>query len=147
MAAFYGSGLLFLGSALPCLKWGASLFRYLFSLSAALFFLVSNAAIISFISLYIYELPTHHCPFDILQKNYGFVGYPLYLTLFGGALCGILPGIFQPLKKIPSLKLEMQRIERKWILLAVFFTACFLVLVSWPIVFGQFKLAGYSLNG
>jgi hypothetical protein len=147
MAAFYGTGLLFLGSALPCRKRGASLFRYLFSLMAVLFFLVSIAAVISFISLYIYELPTHHCPFDILQKNYGFIGYPLYLSLFGGALFGILPGIFQPLKKNSSLTLEIRRVERKWILLAVLFSACFLLLASWPIVFGQFKLAGYSLNG
>jgi len=41
-------------------------------------------AILSFISVYFYELPTHHCPFCILQKEYGYVGYPLYLTLFGG---------------------------------------------------------------
>jgi len=147
MAAFYGTGLLLLGSAIPCLKLQATLFRCLFSLLAVLFFLVSCAAVISFISLYIYEIPTHHCPFDILQKNYDFVGYPLYLCLFGGMLFGILPGIFQPLKKIPSLTQEVRRVERKWVLLAVLFTVCFLVLASWPILFGQFRLTGYSLNG
>ncbi len=69
MVAFYGVGLLFVASAWPCLKWRGGSFRYLFSLLAAAFFLVSLAAIVSFISLYIYQLPTHHCPFDILQKN------------------------------------------------------------------------------
>jgi len=142
MAVFYGCGLLYLGSALPCLKREARLFRYLFSLLAALFFLVAVAAVVSFISLYIYALPTHHCPFDILQKNYGFIGYPLYLGLFGGALFGILPGIFQPLKKISSLAPEIRRLERKWVLLSVFFSLCFLLLASWPILFGQFRLVG-----
>lgn len=142
MAAFYGSGLLYLGSALPCLKRESRLFRHLFSLLAALFFFVSGAAVISFISLYIYELPTHHCPFDMLQKNYGFVGYPLYLGLFGGTLFGILPGIFQPLKKLTTLSPEIRRLERKWVILSVFFTLCFLLLASWPILFSQFRLVG-----
>ena len=42
---------------------------------------VSVAALISFISLYFYELPTHHCPFCILQREYGYVGYLIYATL------------------------------------------------------------------
>ena len=42
----------------------------------------SLAAIISFISLYVYELPTHHCPFCLIQKEYHYVGYPLYAALF-----------------------------------------------------------------
>ena len=142
MAAFYGCGLLYLGSALPCLKGESRLFRTLFSLLAALFFFVAGAAIVSFISLYIYELPTHHCPFDILQKNYGFVGYPLYLSLFGGALFGILPGIFQPLKKVSTLAPEIRRLERKWVILSVVFSVCFLLLASWPILFGQLRLVG-----
>ena len=41
-------------------------------------FFVSAAALISFISPYIYELPTHHCPFCILQKEYRFIGYPMH---------------------------------------------------------------------
>jgi len=147
MVAFYGAGLFFLGSGVTVLLWRSPLLRYLFSLLAAIFFVVSIAAVISFLSLYIYQLPTHHCPFDILQGHYGFIGYPLYLGLFGGALFGILPGIFQPLKKFSALAQELERIEKKWVLLALAFTLCFLLLASWPIVFGQFRLVGYSPYG
>jgi hypothetical protein len=143
MGVFYFAGLLLLGSAWLCFRKKTPSFRYLFSLMAAIFFPVSLASVVSFISLYIYELPTHHCPFDIFQKNYRFVGYPLYLGLFGGTLFGVLPGVFQPLKKISTLSTEIGRVEEKWIILAVGFTLLFLALASWPIVFGPFELAGY----
>ncbi len=144
MIVFYGTGLLFLAAALPCLRWKAASLRVAFSFLAGLFFLITIAAVVSFISLYIYQLPTHHCPFDILQKNYGFIGYPLYLALFGGTLFGLMPGLFQPLKRFASLEPDFRRLEKKWILLAVLFTAFFLVIVSWPIMFGHFSLVEYS---
>lgn len=61
---------------------------YLFSSSSAITFFLSVLSIISFISFYFYELPTHHCPFCILQKEYGYIGYPLYMALLGGAISG-----------------------------------------------------------
>jgi hypothetical protein len=80
IAVFYsgiaGYGGLLVGNMISRL----SLLRYLFAMFAGLFFLLSLAATISFISLYIYELPTHHCPFDMLQKSSNFVGYPIYLS-------------------------------------------------------------------
>lgn len=143
MAIFYGASLLFLISALSCLRWNAAPFRYIFSAMAALFFPLSITAIVSFISLYIYELPTHHCPFDILQKNYNFIGYPLYFCLFGGTLFGLAPGLFQTVKKIPSLTQEMNKIEKKWIFLAILFTALFLLITTWPVIWGPFKHTEY----
>ncbi|ALC18084.1 hypothetical protein DSOUD_3365 [Desulfuromonas soudanensis] len=143
MGFFYASGFLFLGSSWLCFRKKSPFFRTLFSLLAVIFFLISLASIVSFISLYIYELPTHHCPFDIFQKNYRFVGYPLYLGLFGGTLFGVLPGVFQPLKKVSTLASDIDRVEKKWIVLAVCFILLFMALASWPILFGPFELAGY----
>ena len=45
-------------------------FGKLFAVSGTLALPVSAAALISFISVYFYELPTHHCPFCILQSEY-----------------------------------------------------------------------------
>lgn len=54
-------------------------------LSATFLFLpVSLIAIINVFSTYIYELPTHRCPFCLLQKEYTYTGYLGYLLLFGG---------------------------------------------------------------
>lgn len=144
MAAFYGVGLLFIVSAFSVLRTRAGLPRYLCTLSAASFFPVSIAAIVSFVSIYIYQLPTHHCPFDLLQKNYGFIGYPLYLSLFTGTLFGLLPGLFQPIKKIASIGPELQKLEAKWVYAAMAATLSFLLLATWPVLFGPFKMASYA---
>lgn len=53
--------------------------------SSLLFLPVSLLAIITFFSTYIYELPTHRCPFCILQKEYAYIGYLIYLLLFWGS--------------------------------------------------------------
>ncbi|MCP3177507.1 hypothetical protein MJO47_10380 [Desulfuromonas sp. KJ2020] len=144
MSVFYGLALLLLLCALPCLKERATaVFCRLFSLLAAVFFVVALMSIVSFISLYIYELPTHHCPFDIVQKNYGFIGYPLYLTLFAGTLFGIMPGILRPVMHRTGLGAVLGSIERKWILVSLALLLIFVLMVSWPILFGSFKLAGY----
>ncbi len=50
-----------------------------------LFFLyISYYAVTYFFSTYIYELPTHQCPFCMLQKEYYFIGYLIWSTLFLG---------------------------------------------------------------
>jgi hypothetical protein len=62
---------------------------YIFSLASFITFIISVLSLISFISLYFYELPTHHCPFCILQREYGYIGYLLYITLLGGSVLGM----------------------------------------------------------
>lgn len=58
----------------------------LFSLSSFLWMAVTIQALIRFFSPYVYELPTHKCPFCLLQSEYYFVGYFIYLLLFLGGL-------------------------------------------------------------
>ena len=48
---------------------------YALAAASALAFVATIAGIISFISLYIYEHPHHHCPFCILKPEYGYQGY------------------------------------------------------------------------
>ena len=40
-------------------------------------------------STYVYELPTHQCPFCMLQKEYHFIGYFIWSTLFLGTFFGV----------------------------------------------------------
>jgi len=63
-----------------------------------LFFIVSVISLILFFGTYIYELPTHHCPFCMLQKDYYYIGYVLYITLFVGTFSGISGSILTILK-------------------------------------------------
>jgi hypothetical protein len=101
------------------------------------------AAVVSFVSLYIYELPTHHCPFDIFQRRYSFIGYPLYISLFCGTFFGLLPGVFQPLKRLPSLKRTIDSIERKWVVVSMGGIAIFVVLATYPVLFSNLALNSY----
>ena len=55
-----------------------------------IFFLyISYYAVTYFFSTYIYQLPTHQCPFCMLQKEYFFIGYFIWTTLFLGTFFGI----------------------------------------------------------
>ena len=63
--------------------------RYLFALGNLLFLVVAIVSLILFFATYIYELPTHHCPFCILQSDYYYIGYLLYILLFIGTFYGV----------------------------------------------------------
>jgi hypothetical protein len=57
---------------------------------ANLFFLVVGYyAIVYFFGTYVYELPTHKCPFCMLQHEYYYMGYILWGTLFVGTFFGM----------------------------------------------------------
>ncbi len=63
-----------------------------------IFFIVSLLSLILFFGTYIYELPTHHCPYCFLQREYYYVGYLLYITLFIGTFSGISGSILRMLR-------------------------------------------------
>jgi hypothetical protein len=113
---------------------------YLFSAASALSFMVSILSILSFISLYFYELPTHHCPFCILQKEYGYIGYPLYLTLLVGTILGLGVGVLMPFKDINSLSEIVPPIQKKIALVAVILFFAFAVIVTCRIMTSDFIL-------
>ncbi len=53
------------------------------------FLYISYYAVTYFFSTYIYQLPTHQCPFCMLQKEYYFIGYFIWTTMFLGTFFGI----------------------------------------------------------
>jgi hypothetical protein len=101
---------------------------------------VGLASVISFISVYYYQLPTHHCPFDLAQAGYNFIGYPLYLTLFGAVFCALVPFLLGWLGHYGSLATVLPGRERNWLIAALVFLLGLLMIVSWPLVFGAFTM-------
>jgi len=69
--------------------------RGLFSIANILFIFVALISLIGFFGLYIYEMPTHHCPFCILSYDYNYIGYLLYALLFVGTFCGTVLGLIR----------------------------------------------------
>lgn len=77
--------------------------RYLFAMSNLAFIITGIITLIAFFGIYIYQLPTHHCPFCFLQKDYYYVGYLIYFLLFVGTFSGIVTG-FIPASQRERLK-------------------------------------------
>ena len=103
-------------------------------------FLASVLSVISFISLYIYELPTHHCPFCLLQREYHYLGYPLYLALLLGAISGAGVGVLIPWKSIESLQASIPLIQRKLALVSLGAYLFFVMLAVYFIIFSNLKM-------
>jgi hypothetical protein len=104
---------------------------YVFSLLSGSTAVLALVSVISFISLYIYELPTHHCPFDILQAEYGFVGYPMYATLAAASLAGLGVGALMPFRKIGSLRVLLPDTQRMLSLVATILFFLFSLVVTY----------------
>lgn len=112
----------------------------LFSASAAIFFLIAIAAIISFISLYFYQLPTHHCPFCLLQKEYWHIGYLLYGCLIAGAIAGVSTGVGARFKTVRSLAAVIPVFQRRGAIMAMGCNLLFTVIVVARIITTSFRL-------
>jgi len=114
---------------------------YLYAALSLLMFLVSLVSIVSFISLYIYELPTHHCPFCIIMEDYSYIGYLLYMLLFGAVVSGLGVGALLPFRQVESLQAMLGGFIRKLALASVILYAAFTALVSYEIVSSSLVIA------
>lgn len=115
----------------------------LFAGLSALTFATAIVAVIAFLSLYIYENPNHHCPFCILKQGYGYVGYWLYIPLFGATACGLGAGVAAPFARFTSLQevVPVTTARLTWLALAGFslfyLLASYLILTSALILIGD----------
>lgn len=67
---------------------GFARYRWIGLLSNLALLVVGYDAVVRFFGTYLYELPTHHCPFCMLQREYGYYGYFLWAALLGGVFFG-----------------------------------------------------------
>ena len=90
---------------------------YLVAGFSGIAFVAAMIGIVSFVSLYVYEHPHHHCPFCLLKPEYDYQGYWLYLPLFSATASGLGVGALQPFARIPSLAAIVPQLARRlsWI--------------------------------
>lgn len=65
------------------------------ALSSLAFLFVSYYAITHFFGTYIYQLPTHICPFCMMQGEYHYIGYIVWGLLFLSVFFGIANGLLK----------------------------------------------------
>ncbi len=129
-AVFYG-GVCLVGVARPDL----TLVR-LAAPASILFFALSLWAVTWYFSPYFYSLPYHHCPFDILQSGYNFVGYPLYGALFFSCGLSLAAGLIpMPTGRLKGKVMEMRR---GWLRGGLLGLALFGAISTWPLLFSGF---------
>jgi len=127
--AMYGSGLLLmLSGTWYLLRNKGGLLFSLFGLTA---FITAIMSIISYISLYIYEHPHHHCPFCILKSGHDYAGYTIYIPLFLATSLALAAGTISYWKKIPSLNSSVAVYAPKLVYLALIFFNIFYILATW----------------
>jgi len=99
----------------------------LFALLNLIFVPVAIVSLIAFFSTYVYELPHHHCPFCLLQKEYHSIGYPMYAALFAGTFFGLAAWVARRLGYESA---------QKWLRWSLVGDGLYVVLVSfYPIAF------------
>jgi len=131
--------LLFYGVAVMTLTSGWWFVRHrrggvLFAVISLLAFAIAIAAIISFLSLYVYESPHHHCPFCLLKSGYDYVGYGLYLPLFIATAFGLGVGTITPFARIASLREVIRGDAQRFAVLALAGFSVFYAFASYLIL-------------
>ena len=79
---------------------------------SAAFFAVALVAVVSAVSIYIYENPHHHCPFCLLKREYSYIGFALYVPLFLGTACGLASGVLS-IRPPHSMQSGLKRFTRQ----------------------------------
>lgn len=111
-----------------------------FAGTGAVAFLVALVAIISCVALYVYEHPHHHCPFCILKSGHDYVGYWMYIPLFGGTAFALGVGMLSPWQRIESLREAAATDTRRFTLLAVLLFATFYLVATWAVVISNLTM-------
>ncbi len=100
--------------------------KYLFSIANLFFIIISIISIIVFFGTYIYQLPTHHCPFCFLQKDYYYIGYLIYIFLFTGTFYGVI---------VAFIHSDEKEMKRHCKISLLFNTLLVLLLSAYPLVY------------
>lgn len=91
------------------------------SLGNILFLYFGYYALVYFFGTYIYQLPTHICPFCMLKGEYNFIGYILWGSLFIGTFFGIVNLI---------LKVLIHSTINKYYVYSSFFNTIFVIICT-----------------
>lgn len=122
--------------------WRGGAWYGAFAGAGVMMFFVALTAIVSVISLYVYDHPNHHCPFCLLQPEYNYYGYALYLPLFTGTAFALGAGVTALFGEVESLKARLPGMLRAQVKVAMLAYALFGAAVIWAIVSSRLILFG-----
>ncbi len=98
------------------------------------FFISAIMVIVSFTSVYVYEMLSHKCPFCFLGAEYNYYGVPLYFFLFVATATGMTKGLLGYVKQPASLKEKALILQKKLAVLSLWGMLAFVVTGFLPFV-------------
>lgn len=137
----YGSGALMIMAGLACWK-GWCLRGSLLSVSAVAAFASALVAIVSFVALYVYEHPHHHCPFCLLKSGHDYVGYLLYVPLFAATALSLAAGVTAWWGRAASLRDVAAREVPRLAILATGLFVIFYLVSTWLVARSSLVMSG-----
>ncbi len=106
----------------------------LYGFLVMIYFVFSLVTITIYFSSYIYAMAYHNCPFDILQREYNYIGYPIYLTLFSASFLGMTSAAAAPLYNKPGLAEPLHRYQHFAMSKASILVVLYVILLTYPVV-------------
>ncbi|MCD6654525.1 MAG: YfhO family protein [Sulfurovum sp.] len=129
-------GILYLFYATWVLLFLTYIKKYWFINTAAniMYLVLSFYALTYFFSTYVYELPTHKCPYCLFQKEYHYIGYLLWGSLIGGSFYAIAGLVVSKLTRFKTDYLYRNSL----VLDTIFILVCTLYVVAYYLKNGVF---------
>jgi len=103
--------------------------RVLTTVLILIFGAIAYYSVVYFFGTYIYQLPTHKCPFCMMQSDYYYVGYFVWGFLLSSLFFGLIWAI------IGFLNYKLERLKR----LSILFLILFVLLCSGYVLFYYLK--------
>jgi hypothetical protein len=125
------AGSLFQLFSIPTSKGAALLVSGMLGSAWLIFYLLALAVITVQVSPYVYGLPHHRCPFDLLHYPYLTIGLPLYLFLHGGVLAGLAAALARMISYAIEGGRHVDQFIRRASLVSVTLMLLFLVTAGW----------------
>lgn len=122
--------------------WRGGSWYSAYAVSGLAMFFLALVAIVSVISLYVYDHPNHHCPFCLLQPEYNYFGYALYLPLFTGTAFSLGAGLSAVFSEVESLRSRLPGMLRAQVSVSLAAFALFGLAVVWAILQSRLILFG-----
>ncbi|HUN64911.1 MAG TPA: hypothetical protein VMW43_02350 [Bacteroidota bacterium] len=113
---FYGlsvAALMTDGLVLYSKRWMRTTGYVLAPITGVAHFIIVFLAIVHHYAKYIYGMPNHHCPFDMLWKEYYFVGYLIYALLFLSVISSLSICVTGLARRKQVIRFEATSLSRK----------------------------------
>ncbi len=109
---------------------------------AVLAFVLALLAVVALLSPYIYEHPHHHCPFCILKGGYDYIGYLLYIPLFGGTALALAAGASALWREVPSIRQGSAQLSLGYARIATVLFILFYLIAGWSVYHSHLVMQG-----